>query len=367
MELTTQTLYPDARPLTTRAWRNDVYEALNDAGMEKVAERWLSCSDNFKTRLKPSPDTKLPSHAEKVAVCSADHTHECEIYSQSCDLRICPDCARMHSARLVARYLPKCEELLHQHSRVYHFRHIVFTTPHSLEDTDIRKKLICGFRQVEKAMNALMSEDGAWKHEQGYLVSAEFGEEGRKLHYHVFHYGRYLAHPDLVKQWTKATCGVASVVFVRGLHRKGKTIEDSIREVLKYATKFYSKDEVTGEIFYIPAKLMPLLAKTIEGTRRVRTAGVFYNVPEPIRDNHSCQTCGAVMIGIPLNYFETYCNTGFLPLDWLHARTGDGLNLRTADKSHLLSSSLDPPYSQKEVWKQKDFAFLKNIRRQDYD
>lgn len=367
MEQTTQTLYPEARPLTTRAWRNDVYEALNDAGMEKVAERWLSCSGKFVTRLKPSPDAKLPAHAEKVSVCSADHNHDCEIYSQSCDLRICPDCARMHSARLVARYLPKCEELLHRHSNIFHFRHIVFTTPYSLEDGDIRKKLLFGFRQVEKTMNALMSEKGEWKSQQGYLVSAEFGEEGRKLHFHVFHYGRYLAHPALVKEWTKATCGVASVVFVRGLHKKGKTIEDAIREVLKYATKFYNTDAVTNEIAYIPPQLMPLLAKTLDTTRRVRTAGIFYNVREPDRTNHSCNTCGSPMVGIPLNYFETYCNTGFLPLDWLHVRTEDALNLRTADKSLSLSSGLAPPDSEKHLWHQKDFAFLKNIRRQDHD
>jgi hypothetical protein len=348
-------------------WRNDVYEALEMAGMAKEASRWLSCADRFVTRLKPAPDAKLPAQSQKVYVCSANHHHEAEIYSQSCDLRICPDCARMHSARLVARYLPKCQELMHDHATSFRFRTIVFTTPYSLTDTDIREKLLCGFKQVYKVMDSLMSTRGPWKDKQAFLVTSEFGESGRKLHYHVIHYGIYLDQSELSRAWSQQTGGAAQVVFVRGFPYQGLTVEQTLREVLKYATKFYSKDKVTGIVTYLPPHLMPVLAKAIEKTRRVRAYGLFYNLPEPDRSDHLCNTCEAPMLAIPLDYFVIFCNTGFLPLEWNAARHESLLNLKLADNSHSLTSGLAPPDSRDIRERQMMMAEIEKIRIQRKD
>lgn len=366
-DTTTNTLYENERPPTSKAWRNDVYEALEQAGMATIAERWLSCSDKFVTRLKPAPDAKLPLNAEKVFVCSGNHHHEAQIYSQSCDLRICPDCARMHSARLVARYLPKCQELMHDHKTSFRFRTIVFTTPHVLTDPEIRKKLLCGFKQVYRVMNKLMSTRGNWKNEQGFLVTSEFGETGKHLHYHIIHYGQYLQQSELSRAWSEATDGAASVVFVRGFPYIGLTVEQTLKETLKYATKFYNKDKATGVITHFQAELMPVLAEALRETRRVRAYGVFYNLPEPVRADHLCDTCQAPMVAIPVDYFVTFCNTGFLPLEWQNARTDALLNLKPADKSLSQSSGIPPPDPIGERKRQMLMSQIEKIRVQRKD
>jgi len=363
----TPSLYTYPRPASIRSWRNDVYEALSDAGLSKIAERWNSCCDTPKTKIKPAPGVTLPRTAETVYVCKGDHRHEAEIYSQSCDLRICPECARRQAARLVHRYLDFFNDLAHQHHKTYRFRHIVFTSPYALTDPDIRKKYLCGFKQVYKTMSAVMSEKcPGWKTSQGFLVGAEFGETGHKLHYHVIHYGQYLNQSDLSRAWKEATGGEAYVVFVRGFPYPGHSIEETLREVLKYCVKFYSQDETSGQIEAIPAHLMPCLARVLEKSRRVRTYGLFFKIPEPDGRDHLCATCGSKMIGIPVDYFVTFCNTGFLPLEWKSQISG-GLDLRPADKSFSLSSSLDPPDTKIIAARQLELSKAMSARKKDDD
>jgi len=363
---TTSSSYQYQRPESIKSWRADVAEALDDAGLSKMAGRWLSCSEKCFHRVKPAPGAALPPTAEKVYVCSDDHHHEAEIYSQTCDLRICPVCARRHSARLVARYLPKMLELMHSHHPSFKFRHIVFTSPYSLTGPDIRRQLQRGFKHVERVMSRLMfRKKSDWKKEQGFLVTSEFGEEGLKLHYHVIHYGRYLNQADLAAAWRQATDGAAEIVFVRGFPYAGLTVEETLREVLKYAVKFYSEDEATGQVTAIPAQLMPALAKALEKTRRIRSYGVFYNLPEPDRPAHSCATCGSPMLGIPVDYFVTFCNTGFLPLEWRQHTSDDALHLKLADKSSHLSSGASPPAAESPSLRQIQMAWAAKMRKKD--
>ena len=358
--------YP--RPATIRAWRADVAEALYDAGLDKVADRWLSCSDTPKTLVKPSPASALPKNAEKVYVCSANHLHPAEVYAQSCDLRICPECARRQAARLVHRYLPLFNELAHQHHKTYRFRHIVFTLPYALTDPDIRAKMLCGFKQVDKVMSGLMAAGCPdWKTKQGYLVGAEFGESGHKLHYHVIHYGQYLNQADLSSRWNAATSGAAFIVFVRGFPYAGRTIEETLREVLKYCVKFYDTNEITGSVTAIPAELMPILCRTLDKTRRIRTAGLFYNVPEPERSAHSCQACGGDMVSIPLDYFVIWCNTGIFPDEWNAPRDDAGLLLKPADKSSFQSGGISPPTLSDIRKRQMQFSITQKLRWQSKD
>lgn len=357
--------YPTQVNLSIRQWRNDVYEALELAGLEKIADRWLSCAENHFTRIKPSSDAKLPPNAESVWACSGNHKHDLEVYSQTCDLRICPDCASLHSARLVARYLPKCLELLHSHTGSFRFRHIVFTLPYALTDPDIKEKYLAGFNQVDTVMIRAMKDDH-WRQKQGYISSAEFGESGLKLHYHVVHYGKYLPQADLSLFWSEATEGAACVVYVTGFPFAGKTVEKSLEEVLKYATKFHKKDPVTGEVIYLPPDCMPILAKVLEKTRRVRSTGCFYNLPEPDRANHSCDTCGAEMVAIPRDYFVIFCNTGMFPQEY-HASKQPLLQYKPADKSSQSTSGIAPPATEKQRAMQKELGFLKGMRDPRWD
>lgn len=349
-------------------WRADVYEALSDAGQEETAERWLSCSETPVTKITAKPGAKIPATAEVVFVCSGDHTHECEVYAQTCDLRICPDCARRHAARLAARYTPKMLELLHQHHRSYRFRLVTFTLPFSLEDTDIREKYLAGFDQVNRVMNEMMSPKCPdWKKEQGYVVTAEFGADGYKLHYHVIHYGQYLEQGELTRRWFTATDGKAQIVDVRSLVRQGKPLEEAVKEVFKYCVKFFSKDKETREVKCIPAGLVPVLARVLEGTRRLRAYGVFYNLPEPDGAGHLCEACGSEMVGIPVSYFETFCNTGMLPRElWLRSRDAE-LLLKPADKSPAKSTA-SPPESPSDIRKRQiEMDVIKKMRWQAKD
>lgn len=364
----TPTSYQYQRPESIKGWRADVSEALNDAGLSEMSERWLSCSENPITKIIAGPGVKLPSAAEVVFVCAADHKHECEIFAQTCDLRICPDCARRHAARLAARYAPKMIELAHHHHRTYRFRLVTFTLPYALTDKDIRKKYLRGFKQVERVMAEMMTPKCPdWKAEQGFIVAAEFGSEGLKLHYHVIHYGQYLEQAELARRWFTATDGVASIVDVRKLAREGKPLEEAIQEVFKYAVKFFSKDKITRQVKCIPAELIPVLAGVLDKTRRVRAYGVFFKIPEPDGAGHLCEACGSEMVGIPVSYFEIFCNTGMLPNEYWRAKNDDRLLLKPADKSPPQSTASPPENPESPPWHQKDLGFLKNIRRQDGD
>lgn len=352
-----------------------MYEALNEAGLQKVAARWLTCSETPKRKLKPVEGASLPKTAEKIYVCSSDHHHDSEIYSQTCDLRICPECARRQAARLTHRYLPKMLDLAHSHTGTYRFRHVIFTTPYGLTDSDIEKRLKRGFKQVEKVMSRMMRgkrwqgipyKKPTWKDDQGFLVGSEFGETGHKLHFHVVHYGQYLDQAKLSLEWGKVTGGEAFVVFVKGFPYPGKTIEATLREVLKYCVKFYSEDKITGEIKALPAHLMPVLARCLERTRRIRAYGVFYGIPDPERVDHTCSTCGQKMVSIPLDYFVIYCNTGLLPHEF-YPGTESGLHLKPADKSSSLTTGTDPPDTPKLPIRQLELSKAMSAKKKDYD
>lgn len=349
-------------------WRADVFEALGDAGDEKTADRWLSCSENPVTKIKPAAGAALPPAAEVVFVCKGDHTHEAEVYAQTCDLRICPDCARRHAARLAARYTPKMLDLLHQHHRTHRFRLVTFTLPYALTDADIKAKYLAGFDQVHRVMDEMMVvKNPDWKASQGFTVTAEFGSEGLKLHYHVIHYGQYLEQGELSRRWFTATDGAAYVVDVRSLVRKGKPLEEAVQEVFKYAVKFFSKDKTTSEVKCIPAELVPVLARVLEGTRRVRAYGVFYNLPEPDRPGHLCDACGSEMVGIPVDYFVTYCNTGMLPIELWRASRDAELQYKPADKSPEKSTASPPPNPIGSRTRQMEMEITKKLRWQRKD
>lgn len=228
---TPQTTYPATdsaqRSLSRRAWRSEVYDALSNADMEKLAKRFASCVENSRTKVKPGLDTLLPDNAEMVYVCTGNHHHEAVVQAQTCDLRICPDCAHRHVARLTARYAPVMFNLFHSHHRRYRFRHIVFTRSTSLTDPDSREQYIKGFADIKSVMDDLLplgwnktpEQTAEYKtdaNRQGYIVAAEFGETGHKLHYHVIHWGQYLNQSDLSRLWREKTDNNDRVVRVYG-------------------------------------------------------------------------------------------------------------------------------------------------------
>jgi len=276
-------------------WRNAVYEALIDADMDAVATRWLDCETihRSKWRVDGLPAV-LPSKTNYVMVCSqSPSTHPKILQKHTCGLRFCPTCAEMHSARLLARYVPHISKLATGSYR-FRLRHIVLTTPYSLHDEDIKSR----YKQHQKNVLALFDKllGKTWRKKQGVLVGDEFGENGDKLHSHILHFGQYIKKEDITRVWLEVTGGECQINYVRGIDPDEKSVSKAISEVLKYCTKFW-RAEPDGTKKMIDPYLIPALSEVLKGQRRIRTYGLFYGIPKP-EDDHTetkCPECNAPM------------------------------------------------------------------------
>lgn len=335
-----------------QVWRNAVYEALIDADMDDEAQRWLDCETLHRVKLKSvGLPPELPEKTQYIMVCSHDAAaHPKIIQKHTCGLRYCPTCAEQHSARLVARYAPVIESLcekLTKHSR-YQFRHIVFTTPYSLHDDDIDEKYKHHRRAMLKVFDALLPD--GWRKKQALLIGDEFGEHGDKLHSHVLHYGQYLVHDKLVAKYKEVTGEECQIVYVKGIKPDSESVVAKVQEVLKYCTKFWREDD-DGNRKMIDPDVIPKLAAVLKGQRRIRTYGLFYNIPEPERHDKEClcEVCNAPMTKVWRSDYEVFRQTG---MTWqeIADSLNETLNLKTANKSLLMSglnNKSSPPKQQK--------------------
>lgn len=310
------------------AWRESVSDELEKNGLSDVATNFRNCS-NFPKTAVSSETVWFPPETETVWVCSDNPQHHNVIFSNTCDCRICPDCARRNVARLAARYVPLAIRLSNENSR-HTLRHIILTTPYSLEDDDIEEKWAFFTSMVISIFDELLNEN--WRKNQGLLVAFEFGETGHKLHAHILHYGQYISQAELSVKLSNATHGEASIVWIRSL--MGKTEKDkehAIIETLKYSVKFW-KTDATGAPHYIDPALMPKLHNLLKGTRRIRSYGLFYGIGEPETMPFSCPDCGKPMARLGLEHWPIYKQTGFLRHEW-DAIKRSTLNLKLANKS----------------------------------
>lgn len=318
-------------------WRLDVCNALIEAGYGDVAESFESCASHPKTKVSPhNPD--LPDGIATIWVCSDNQDHNNVIFSETCDCRICPDCARRQVARLAKRYIPHALHLQKHGSRRYSLRHIVLTTPFELIDDDIEQKFKDTFNAVTVAFNELLPV--GWRKEQGLLVAAEFGEDGHKLHFHIVHYGQFLEKTKITTAWENATGGECSINWVKSMvGQTDEETENAVIEILKYSVKFWKIDD-DGTPHFIDPELMPILHRVLKGTRRIRSYGVFYGLGEPETDGFCCEQCGSEMVRIGKEHWVVYRQTGFTPLEWKKALRGS-LDLKLANKSEFESGKAD--------------------------
>ena len=303
-----------ARTLRYKAWRNHVATALLEAGLAKEANKFKDCSEK-PVQWIPSDSKILHPDATTVWLCTGNpDEHNAAVFMPTCDCRICPDCARRQAARLAQRYIPVILDLAKNQGRS-RLRHIVLTTPVSLVDDDettLRRKISRYDRAVSKMWANLEKKGFADQYlTDGILASWEFGTEGLKLHYHIIHYGHYIPQHLISETWSELTGHECKVVFVRAIGQTGATeeqVKHDVIETLKYSTKFWKVDD-KGEIEYIKPELMPKLLLVLKGKRRVRSTGVFYNIPEPEPDAFCCPDCGAEMLRVGLenwHYWTEY-------------------------------------------------------------
>jgi len=305
-------------------WRGLVYAALTDSGYVAEADDFLDCAaDNptyFVTKHIPVPET---GDVKQVYCC--DECGKAKVFRKTCHLRICPECAARASARFVARYMPVIHTLIHQHHRSYRFRKIVLTTPYHLLDQNSSHQLA----QLKKAIPLMFDEllPSGWRKDQGFIVADEFGPNGLKLHFHILFYGQWLdnkAREDypLSTAWQKVTGGECEVVHISAVPLD--KIEHELIESLKYCAKFWKTDPETGEVIRLDPDLVPRLLAVLKGTRRVRSYGIFYNVPDPDPRPVVCPCCNRSMIKLSPVEWNIYVKTGWLPdLQELNLRLGN--------------------------------------------
>lgn len=308
------------------AWRVDVAAALAAAGHAEAAELFLNCADPDQFFSIPF-DQALPAGLIGVYVCSSEVEHKVKPVVATCQLRICPDCAHRQTARLLDRYVPVLLDLEASGPDSFSVKHITLTTPVGLDDPDCKEQIKKLMQAVPAAFDQVLPKD--WRGDQGLLYAFEFGEEGRKLHFHCIFYGQYIPQADLAAAWNTATDGLARVVWIEQIHHdpdQGRTLEQAVAEVAKYATKLAKRDS-EGRMKYMQPDQVVKLHEVLTGLRRVRSYGVLYKIEQPEEKPHVCPCCGAAMIRLNRVEWDIWVQTGWLPNEVNQALRAVNLNL----------------------------------------
>lgn len=274
-------------------WRRAVADELWYAGYQAEARAFYYCRDE--------------EHFRGMAVCSADISHFATPLLDSCKHRFCSECERVAQAKRFDRFMPAIETACNFGSKHFSLKLITLTTPHSLYDDDIAAKIRSNWnaviRVLEKTLFA-MYKSKATKAERrrgrismkrigmGAIASMEFGERGKKLHFHILFYGCFIPQALLADEWKAATDNQAQVVDIRAVHGS----QDGAREViLKYITKFTE----------LPPKAVVILMKAIKGVRRIRAYGIFHGIPGDEKDSPvECPECQSPVRYIHIIDFE---------------------------------------------------------------
>jgi len=247
-----------------------------------------------------------------------------------CGLPFCEECAKRESARKYHCYIPALEALLERN--LQYPDHFLFkvnlTTPHHLLDLTNES-----FKEKQRLVNEFLSvyffyyfhEKGQLskaeirsgrcnlkQHNIGAIANCEFGERGRKLHWHLMMYAPFMVKDDIVAVWKDVTGGICQVVDVSGIYVKGNEKEDgggilgALREVVKYSTKILS----------LSPSEVPHLYSVLKGNRRFRAFGIFYN--HELLDNkekkHTCEQCQSEFDLISPGTYVRLCESRNIPI-----------------------------------------------------
>jgi len=345
------------RTLDYREWRNRAAAAMFEAGYEDESVDFLRCAAIPMAHIHSSAPV-LPQKAETVWVCDHDNSHDAMLFFATCGSRGCPDCAHRQVARFAWRYIPAVLDCAVKKGKD-RLRKIVLTTPLDLRDPDCKEKLRDYCKALGKLWKSLETRSPNWS-TAGTLESFEFGPNGHKLHFHVYHYGRYLPKNEISETWKSLTGGEAYIVDVQSVAQDADATDEEIAnevlETLKYSVKFWSKDR-DGNVTYIDPELMPLLLGVLKGTRRVRSRGVFYNIAEPPKDPLCCETRGNEMLRVGIVFFPIWQATGFSPREYREIVEGKSLDLILANKSPPSNGkgNKSPPVQQ-PLWSDTEVA-----------
>lgn len=261
--------------LETAAWRNKAGWALINADLTRQGDELQSCSD--------------PARAWQALSCPNGHAEAYQPIVPSCKLPYCPICSHARSAEVAREYTPIVQDALNASPDTHRLRHIVLTTPYSINHSKILKLVSTIW---EKALQCLEAALGIkrrnWKkNDIGVLGGWEFGGDGLKLHIHLLVLCPYVKHSRLVECWDAATAGVCQIVYIK----KVDGVEKGVSEVTKYATKLSE----------LPPQLVPQLHTILSGKRRVRSYGAFScKLDQQESMPQTCPVCGELLVLSPL-------------------------------------------------------------------
>lgn len=276
-------------------WRAQVAGRLMDAGRISESLNFQDCGTLFGNF--------------NVAVCDDDPSHQARALPFTCHLRYCPDCERRHQAQLVAKYVPILKDLAENSDRAgWSLKKIDLTTPYRLDETNAEqlyqdaweffetwqqllfRELLGDEMSIDERRRARLDYG---KHGIGSLASAEFGEHGLKLHFHILLYSPYVPKQMVTDTWRAASGGECEVNWIRRIEYHD--VEDAVREQVKYVTKFTQ----------LPPALVVKLADVLDGSRRLRTYGLVRKAEKIEREPCQCTTCSAIIRVMKVReYFE---------------------------------------------------------------
>ncbi len=265
------------------AWRVEVADRLNNANRWSESINFRECGQLFGNF--------------QVLVCENDPAHEARALPFTCHLRYCPDCERRHSAELVAKYVPILKDISEKSDReTWSLKKIVLTTPYSLLADSAAGDFSTGWEAFERwqqlmlkhligdEMTAVEKRRGRIEyaaHGYGSLVSAEFGEGGRKLHFHILAYMPFLDKRKSSELWLEASGGEAEITWIGRVNYHD--VDDQVKEQVKYITKFQGLDP----------ELVVKLADVLDGARRFRTYGTVRKAEKIEQEPHVCAICAS--------------------------------------------------------------------------
>lgn len=295
-------------------WRQQSIRALSVKGFNRVSQDLLNCGCNIRVRVCKKDAAHMPATA----------------FALHCGLPFCEECAKRESARKYHCYIPALEALLERNPQYPdHFLFKVnLTTPHHLSELDNKT-----FKEMQRLVNNFLSvyffyyfyEKGELSkaeirssrcnlkaHGIGAIANCEFGERGRKLHWHLMMYAPFMVKDDIAAVWKDVTGGICQVVDVSGIYVKGNDKEDgggilgALKEVVKYSTKILS----------LSPSEVPHLYGVLKGNRRFRAFGILYN--HPLLDNeekkHTCEQCQSEFDLITPGTYVRLCESRNIPV-----------------------------------------------------
>jgi hypothetical protein len=336
----------ETQRLARLQWRSDVADALNNAGRWKEALNFRQCGEfhgNF-----------------NVLVCADDADHEAHGLPYTCHLRWCDRCERAHSMRLVAKYTPALRALAaNRKRRLWRLKKIILTTKFSIDDPDAPALYRLAWEQLETMLQMMFQwllkgemtaeelERGRLDykpHDVGGLAAAEFGERGKKLHFHMIFMCPWIDQDKLSELWKEATGGSAYVTYISEI--KIVDVFDAVQEQVKYVTKFQQLE---------PSQVVKLAA-ILEGTHRMRVYGTLRGAKGEELKPRLCKECNTQLkIMRVFDYLELAEKNNFDPqADILAAVSDLYLQYKRGKFSgegfeHLPRSDPEPPPAAAEL------------------